>query len=102
MKKTNDIKALRGIGHQLQPVVIVGSEGLTNNVINEINRALNDHELIKIKIPAGDNNTRLDLANAIASQTHSQIIHRIGRMVLLFKPSDTTNAKLSNLIRFGS
>lgn len=83
--KNDDIKALRGVGHQLDPVVIVGGNGITDAVIAEIVRALDDHELIKIKIPAGDSQARLMLANDIAEQTNSQIIHRIGRMVLLLK-----------------
>ena len=43
-------KRLRQIGHALNPVVMVGSQGLTENVIEETNRALNDHELIKVKV----------------------------------------------------
>lgn len=49
--KLQDIKALRGIGHQLSPIVIVGANGLTPTLIEEVARALHDHELIKIKIP---------------------------------------------------
>ena len=43
-------KRLRQIGHALNPVVMTGGQGLTENVVEEINRALADHELIKVKI----------------------------------------------------
>ena len=45
-----DKKYLRALGHQLKPVVTVAGNGLTENVITEVDRALNDHELIKIKL----------------------------------------------------
>ena len=44
-----DKKYLRSLGHPLKPVVTVAGNGLTESVVTEINRALNDHELIKIK-----------------------------------------------------
>ena len=46
--KIQERKRLRQIGHALQPVVMIGSQGLTDNVVEETERALNDHELIKI------------------------------------------------------
>ena len=47
-------KAYRAIGHQLNPIVTIASNGLTEGVIEELNRALDDHELIKIKVSVGD------------------------------------------------
>lgn len=99
--KKYDLKQLRGIGHDLNPVVMVGEKGLNDGVLGEIDRALSDHELIKIKIPAGDSATRLQTAEAIATATKSQIVHRIGRMVLLLRPNLQADEKLSNLRRYG-
>ncbi|MFB6348203.1 YhbY family RNA-binding protein [Moraxella sp. ZJ142] len=99
--KLQDIKALRGIGHRLNPVVIVGGNGITPTVIEEVARALHDHELIKIKIPAGSADERKECADAIATATESEVIHHIGRMVLLLRANPEPNAKLSNLSRFG-
>lgn len=96
----DDIKTLRGIGHRLSPVVIIGANGLTPTVIEEVARALGDHELIKIKIPAGSADERKNCINALAQATESTIIHNIGRMVLLLRRSDEPNDKLSNLVRF--
>lgn len=99
--KQEKLKALRGVGHRLDPIVLIGANGLTDGVIEEINRALHDHELIKIKIPAGTGDERKAVAAEIASLTESEIAHQIGRMVLLFKKNPEPNAKLSNLARFG-
>ena len=53
-KKTNqDIKQLRAIGHKLKPVVTIAGNGLSEGVITELDRALQDHELIKIKLAVG-------------------------------------------------
>lgn len=96
-----DIKALRGIGHRLNPVVIIGANGLTPTVIEEVARALGDHELIKIKIPAGSADERKACASALAEATESIVVHHIGRMVLLLRSNPQPNDKLSNLVRFG-
>ncbi|OAV24692.1 RNA binding protein [Moraxella catarrhalis] len=99
--KPQDIKALRGIGHQLSPIVTIGGNGITPNLVEEVSRALHDHELIKIKIPAGTADERKDYAAAIADATESEVIHHIGRMVLLLRANPEPNPKLSNLARFG-
>ncbi len=99
--KLQDIKALRGVGHQLNPVVLIGANGVTDTVIEEVSRALSDHELIKIKIPAGSGDERKACAAAIAEATGSEVIHHIGRMVLLLRANPDANPKLSNLARFG-
>lgn len=96
-----DIKELRGIGHRLSPIVIVGANGLSPTLIEETARALNDHELIKVKIPAGSADERKECASALAEATESTVVHHIGRMVLLFRKNPEPNDKLSNLVRFG-
>lgn len=96
-----DIKHLKGIGHHLNPVVIIGGNGLTDTVIEEIARALNDHELIKVKIPVGSKDEREAVAEQIAEATGSTLINSIGRVVLLLRENPEANPKLSNLVRFG-
>ncbi|OPH39748.1 YhbY family RNA-binding protein [Moraxella equi] len=99
---SNDtLKELRGIGHRLNPIIMVGGNGLTPTLIEETARALSDHELIKVKIPAGSSDERKECAAALADATDSQVVHHIGRMVLLFRKNDEPNDKLSNLVRFG-
>ena len=92
-------KRLRQIGHALSPVVMLGGQGLTENVIEETNRALNDHELIKVKIVAEDREARAALIEEIAQATDAQIVQTIGKIVLLYKKAAKQNQKLSNLVR---
>ena len=96
-----DIKHLKGIGHQLNPVVMIGGQGITPTVIEEIGRALTDHELIKVKIPAGSKEDRDSIAHAIAEATDATMITSIGRVCLLYRRNPHANPKLSNLVRFG-
>ena len=92
-------KRLRQIGHVLNPVVMIGSQGLTENVVEEANRALLDHELIKIKVVAEDREQRAALIEEIAQATDAQIVQTIGKIVLLYKKAAKQNPKLSNLVR---
>lgn len=96
-----DIKYLKGIGHQLNPIVIVGNNGVTPNIIEEIARALFDHELIKVKIPAGTKEEREAVVNELAEATEAVAVTSIGRVCLLFQQNPEANPKLSNLVRHG-
>ena len=99
-KKTNqDIKQLRAIGHKLKPVVTIAGKGLTENVIAEIDRALTDHELIKIKLAVGSREARSEVATQIAEQSGADIIQSIGNVILILRRSETPDPKLSNLIK---
>lgn len=95
------LKNLKSIGHRLEPIVTIGASGVSASVIEETNRALHDHELIKIKIPAGSKDERTHQARLLATQSQATIVQLIGRTALLYKPNTNPNPKLSNIIRFG-
>ena len=94
-----DKKYLRSLGHQLKPVVTVAGKGLSENVLAEIDRALNDHELIKIKLAVGDRAAKKVTIEEICQQCTAQLIQTIGHMLLLYRKADKPNPKLSNLLR---
>jgi RNA-binding protein len=99
-KKTNqDIKQLRAIGHKLKPVVTIAGKGLTENVIAEIDRALTDHELIKVKLAVGSREARTEVAGQITEQSGAELIQSIGSIILILRRSETPDPKLSNLIK---
>ncbi len=95
-------KRLRQIGHSLNPVVMLGNQGLTDNVVEEALRALADHELIKVKVAGEDKEQRLTLLQGLAEKTDAQIVQQVGKMALLYKKALKQNQHLSNLVRFAS
>lgn len=92
-------KRLRQIGHALNPVVMIGGQGLSEAVVEETLRALNDHELIKVKVAGEDREARAAAIASISQQTEAEIVQTIGKIVLLYKKSKQQNPKLSNLVR---
>lgn len=93
-------KAFKRIGHHLKPVVIVSDNGITEGVLAELDRALNDHELIKIRVTAGDRETKQALVEDICRASKAELVQVIGKMVILLRRSKTPNANLSNLVRY--
>jgi RNA-binding protein len=91
-------KQLRAIGHHLNPVVII-SKGLTAGVAAELERALNDHELIKIRVNAADREEKRELVEAICTQSGAELIQLSGHVALLLRPALKPKAELSNLLR---
>ncbi|MEB3753715.1 YhbY family RNA-binding protein [Acinetobacter sp. MD2(2019)] len=92
-------KRLRQIGHALNPVVMLGGQGLTESVIEETLRALNDHELIKIKFAGEDREERAALIEELAQATQAEVVQKIGKIALIYKKAAKQNPKLSNLVR---
>jgi len=82
--KASQKKNLRGQAHHLKPVVIVADKGLSETVLAEIERALNDHELIKIKL-RGDREVRKAWALSIAEQCKAEIIQTIGQVACYYR-----------------
>ena len=71
---------------------------LSPNVLNELNRALDDHELIKVKI-VGEKEDRDNLFLQMKELPETKVVQRIGGVVLLYRLSKETNKKLSNIFR---
>ena len=94
------IKRLKSIGHELKPIVMIGNKGITPAISEEIDRALRDHELIKVKLPAGTKHERDIVSTEIATTANANVIHTIGRMALLLRQNPNANPKLSNLTRY--
>lgn len=90
-------KAYRTIGHSLKPVVSIASKGLTENVYEELNRALDDHELIKIKISVGDRTNRNQVLDQILAKTQSELVQQIGNVALILRRNPKAKPRLSNL-----
>ena len=77
---------LKARAHGLEALVQVGSAGVTDQVIAEVNRALTAHELIKVKIATDDREGRVRMGDEIAARTDAAIVHRVGKVVILWRP----------------
>ena len=94
-----DKKHLRRLGHNLKPVVTVAGNGLSETVNAEIERALTDHELIKVKLVADDRDSKKALTEAICADHKAELVQSVGYVLLLFRKSKTPDPRLSNLLR---
>jgi RNA-binding protein len=92
-------KHFRTLGHKLNPLVTVASKGLTENLQLEVDRALEDHELIKVKFSISDRELKKQLIRELCTVVEAQIIQEIGHIVLFYRPSLEANPKLSNILR---
>ena len=90
-------KHFRAIGHNLRPIVTISHKGVTDSIGNEIDRALNDHELIKIKINSQERESRKEITSQICEHHKAVCIQSIGHIALIYRPSKNKNPKLSNL-----
>ena len=94
------VKKLISIGHNLSPILRITKDELSTNVMRELNRALDDHELVKVKI-VGEKEVRNNLFLKIKDLPETEVIQKIGGVMLLYRPSKETNRKLSNILRAG-
>lgn len=92
-------KQFRTIGHNLNPIVTVAGNGLSENIQLEVDRALEDHELIKVKFVVGDRKLKKALIRELCEIVECQLVQEIGNIALIYRPAREPNPKLSNLLR---
>lgn len=78
---------LRSLGQNLKPLCIIGKAGLTESLKHNIDALLEQHELVKVRIPAGPGPQREATAEELASSASAELVGVIGRTVLLYRPS---------------
>lgn len=93
-------KHFQAIGHHLKPVVIIAKNGLSEGVISELERALLDHELIKIKLAISSVDERKELLNQLSLSIACETIQNVGKTALIYKKAAKPNKKLSNILRY--
>ena len=81
-------KYLRGMAHYLKPVVQMGKNGLTDTVVESIDKALSDHELIKVRIAPSADGGKRELADEIAERTRSAWVGLVGFIVILYRQQE--------------
>ncbi len=91
------IQYLKGVAHSLKPIVLLGSNGLTEAVVAEIDYALSHHELIKIKIPTDDRETKALIVDAICRETNSVKVQLIGKTLIIYRQSEEKKIRIPKL-----
>ena len=80
-----DRRALRAKGHGLNPAVTVGSAGLSEAVLAEAERALGDHELVKVKIAGDGRAERRAIIDRICAALSAEHVQSLGKTALIFR-----------------
>ena len=82
---TKERRSLRARAHHLQPVVMIGEAGLTEQVIREIEANLRSHELIKIRALLEGRAARDELVSALCAATGAQPVQQIGKVLVVYR-----------------
>ncbi len=81
-------KFLRGLGHQLKPVIMIGDAGLSDSVLKEFAATINHHELIKVRIRCCDRQTRDAMISDLCDKGSASLVTRIGNVALVYRRNE--------------
>ncbi|MCO6428279.1 ribosome assembly RNA-binding protein YhbY [Nitrosomonas communis] len=87
-------RSLAARAHHINPIVIIGKDGLSAGVISELNKGLSSHELIKIKILNGDRKARTFILEEICQKLDALPINHIGRILVIYRPETEEKGQL--------
>jgi len=76
---------LRGLAHGLNPVILVGNKGVTPGLVKEFGNALDQHELVKVKLAGDDRAARKEQIDALAAEVGAEVVQRIGHTASFFR-----------------
>jgi len=79
------IRELKAKAHKLEPVVIIGAKGLTEEVLAEIERALKAHELIKVRAPVLERSERNQVLTQVCARTGAQPVQQVGKVFVIYR-----------------
>jgi RNA-binding protein len=85
MPSTKLRKTLRAAGHHLDPVVMVGKEGVTDAVLRQLDEQLTAHELVKVRIGTESPEDRFEAADRLGASVGAQVAQILGRTVLVYR-----------------
>lgn len=89
-------KELRAQAHHIDPVVMIGSDGLTPAVTNETNTALNAHGLIKVRILGDEREERIQIAEQLCQELGATLVQHIGKLLVFYRPLPPKDEKISS------
>jgi len=80
-----EIKQLKAIAHKLKPIVTVGQHGMKDSISDELENALEFHQLVKLKVNLGDRDARDALVAELTSKHKTTLIQKIGNVAVLYR-----------------
>ena len=81
-------KLLKARAHRLDPVVLIGAKGLTDEVVKEVDAALKAHELIKVRAAALEREQRDEALKALCERTGAESVQAIGKIFVIYRRRD--------------
>ena len=78
-------KYLRGLGHGLKPLIMVGDSGLSESLMSEFEATLSHHELIKVRVRVDDRNARDAIIEEFCKVGSATLVQRVGNMALIYR-----------------
>ena len=88
---------LKGLAHDLQPVVMIGNNGVTESVLKEIDTSLNAHELIKIRVLGDERAAREAIIEDLCGATNSSFVQHIGKLIVLYRANEKARIVLPKI-----
>ena len=86
--KPSQKRYLRGLAHALKPVIMIGNKGITETLRSEFSRALEHHELVKVRLAGEDRGARAEQVTALAAASGADIVQTIGKVASFYRRND--------------
>ncbi len=90
----NQKKYLRGIAHGLNPMIMIGANGVTESLMEELESTLTHHEILKIKIASADRDERQKITERILKQTGALLVQAVGKTCIIYRQNEETELPL--------
>ena len=81
-------KSLKARAHPLEPVVLIGNKGITDEVLKEVEAALKAHELIKVRAPGLERDAREEAMQTLCELTGAESVQAIGKVLVIYRKRD--------------
>ena len=81
-------KSLKARAHKLEPVVLIGNKGVTDEVVKEVETALKAHELIKVRAPGLEREAREEAMHTLCARTGAESVQTIGKVLVIYRKRD--------------
>ncbi|HEY3327257.1 MAG TPA: ribosome assembly RNA-binding protein YhbY [Novimethylophilus sp.] len=85
---SKQVRFLRSASHDLNPVVMIGNNGLSETVLREIDLSLKAHELIKIKVQGDQRELRLQILQEICDKLGAAAVQHIGKQLVIYRRAE--------------